>query len=129
MRSSKTTIDPIISNYSQILVERGFYKGKLKTLKPCQSTGIAYTNRIILGFIIKGNLEVQTALGIQNFDASEEFLLPANLYFQVSAGLRGASIFFARQKYINFNAHERKELVSWASTKCKTSTAHHNTKS
>lgn len=113
MRSSKTTIDPIISNYSQSLVERGFHKGKLKTLKPCQSTGIAYTNRIILGIIINGNLEVQTALGIQNFVASEEFLLPANLYFQVSAGLRGASIFFARQKYKKFKTHERKDSLRW----------------
>lgn len=93
------SIDLMSASYSKSLVERGFHKGNLRTLKPCQSTGIAYTSRIILGMVLLGKLEVQTAVGVHSFLKNEEFMLPANLYFQVSAGLNGATIYFARQKY------------------------------
>jgi hypothetical protein len=48
--------------------------------------------------VVTGNLEIQTALGIYKFQLEEEFLLPANLHFQVSAGLNGATIFLGKQK-------------------------------
>lgn len=93
------SIELLSASYSKSLVERGFHKGNLRTLKPCQSTGIAYTNRIILGMVLVGKLEVQTAVGVHSFEKNDEFMLPANLYFQVSAGMSGATICFARQKY------------------------------
>lgn len=99
MKVQKTNVSKMISDYSKSLIERGFQKGSFRTLKPFQSTCLEHTDRIILGVVVTGNLEIQTALGTQKFKLEEEFLLPANLYFQVSAGLNGATIFFGKQKY------------------------------
>ncbi len=99
MKVQKTNVSKMISDYSKSLIERGFQKGSFRTLKPFQSTCLEHTDRIILGVVVTGDLEIQTALGTQKFKLEEEFLLPANLYFQVSAGLKGATIFFGKQKY------------------------------
>ena len=98
MTAQKTNLSKLISDYSSSLIERGFHKGILRTLKPFQSTCLQHTDRIILGMVVTGNLEIQTALGIYKFQLEEEFLLPANLHFQVSAGLNGATIFLGKQK-------------------------------
>jgi len=96
--AQKTNLSKLISNYSTSLIERGFHRGNLRTLKPFQSTCIQHTDRIILGMVLTGNLEIQTASGTYRFQLEEEFLLPANLHFQVSAGLNGATIFLGKQK-------------------------------
>jgi hypothetical protein len=48
--------------------------------------------------VLTGNLEIQTASGTYRFQLEEEFLLPANLHFQVFAGINGATIFLGKQK-------------------------------
>lgn len=87
-----------IETYNLTLVERGFNKGSFRTLKPFQCSCLSFTDRIILGLIVNGKLEVQTALGIHVFIQDDEFMLPANLHFQVASGVEGAIIFFAKQK-------------------------------
>ena len=99
MNTTDRSIESVTLNYSKSLLERGFSKGHLRTLKPFHSTGLCFTNRIILGLVISGNLEVQTSLSVNHFVSDEEFLLPANLHFQVSAGVLGAVMFVARQKF------------------------------
>ncbi len=99
MNTAVRSIESVAENYSKSLLERGFNKGNLRTIKPFHTTGLCFTNRIILGLVISGNLEVQTSLSVNHFVSDEEFLLPANLHFQVSAGILGAVIFFARQKF------------------------------
>jgi hypothetical protein len=99
MNTTDRSIESVTLNYSKSLLERGFSKGHLRTFKPFHSTGLCFTNRIILGLIIFGNLEVQTSLSVNHFVSDEEFLLPANLHFQVSAGVLGAVMFVARQKF------------------------------
>ena len=101
MTAQKTNLSKLISDYSSSLIERGFHRGNLRTLKPFQSTCLQHTDRIILGMVLTGNLEIQTALGIYKFQLEEEFLLPANLHLQVSAGLNGATIFLGKQKKVN----------------------------
>ena len=98
MIAQNTNVSKLISDYSSSLIERGFHRGNLRTLKPFQSTCLQHTDRIILGMVVTGNLEIQTALGIYKFQLEEEFLLPANLHFQVSTGLNGATIFLGKQK-------------------------------
>ena len=99
MNTTDRSIESVTLNYSKSLLERGFSKGHLRTFKPFHSTGLCFTNRIILGLVISGNLEVQTSLSVNHFVSDEEFLLPANLNFQVSAGVLGAVMFVARQKF------------------------------
>ena len=98
MTAQKTNLSKLISNYSTSLIERGFHRGNLRTLKPFQSTCLQHTDRIILGMVLTGNLEIQTASGTYRFQLEEEFLLPASLHFQVFAGLNGATIFLGKQK-------------------------------
>ena len=99
MNTTVRSTESVAENYSQSLLERGFNKGNLRTIKPFHTTGLCFTNRIILGLVISGNLEVQTSLSVNHFVSDEEFLLPVSLHFQVSAGVLGAVIFFARQKF------------------------------
>jgi hypothetical protein len=99
MQLDNQTKNFAVEKYRKSMAERGFSKGSLRTFKPFQSTGFAFTNRIIIGVVISGKLEVQTALSVNQFEKDDEFLLPANLHFQVSAGVDGAAIFFARQIY------------------------------
>ena len=98
MNAQNTNLSKLISNYSKNLIERGFHKGNLRTLKPFQSTCLQHTDRFILGMVVTGYLEIRTASGIYKFQLEEEFLLPANLHFQVFAGLNGATIFLGKQK-------------------------------
>ena len=99
MNAQNTNLSKLISDYSKNLIGRGFHKGNLRTLKPFQSTCLQHTDRIILGMIVSGDLEIQTASCIYRFQLEEEFLLPANLHFQISAGLYGATLFLGKQKY------------------------------
>ena len=62
MNTTDRSIESVTLNYSKSLLERGFSKGHLRTFKPFHSTGLCFTNRIILGLVISGNLEVQTEL-------------------------------------------------------------------
>ena len=58
MNTTDRSIESVTLNYSKSLLERGFSKGHLRTFKPFHSTGLCFTNRIILGLVISGNLEV-----------------------------------------------------------------------
>jgi len=98
VNAQNTNLSKLISNYRKNLIERGFHRGNLRTLKPFQSTCLQHTDRIILGMVVTGDLEIQTASGTYRFQLEEEFLLPANLHFQVCAGLNGATIFLGKQK-------------------------------
>ena len=71
MNSQKTNVSKLISDYSKSLTERGFQKGSFRTLKPFQSTCLEHTDRIILGMVVTGDLEIQTALGTHKFQLEE----------------------------------------------------------
>lgn len=92
-------------SYNLSLIERGFNKGSFRVLRPFQCSCLSFTDRIIIGLIVDGKLEVQTALGIHEFFQKDEFMLPANLHFQVASGVEGATIFFAKQKLKSISYH------------------------
>ena len=73
MHTTVRSIESVTEDYSQSLLERGFNKGSLRTIKPFHTTGLCFTNRIILGLVISGNLEVQTSLSVNHFISDEEF--------------------------------------------------------
>ena len=73
MNTTDRSIESVTLNYSKSLLERGFSKGHLRTIKPFHSTGLCFTNRIILGLVISGNLEVQTSLSVNHFVSDESF--------------------------------------------------------
>ena len=96
MDTSVTLIEAMAREFGETLFERGFSKGIFHEFKPYQATDVLLSNHAVIGLVLKGELlfQFQDCLIINT--AGDQFFVPANIYYQVTAGEKGAQFLLAK---------------------------------
>jgi hypothetical protein len=98
MDTSVTSIEAMAREFGETLFERGFSKGIFHEFKPYQSTDVIVGNDAVTGIVLAGELlfQFQDCLIINAI--GDLFFVPANTYYQVTAGLQGAQFLLAKHR-------------------------------
>jgi hypothetical protein len=67
-------------------------------MNPCECSGIILLDVGVVGLVVAGELMLEFYEASQSLGIGEEFTLPANTYFQVTAGNGGAHLLLAKKR-------------------------------
>ena len=87
----------MISEFVQVAdPKRRFSKGIFHEFKPYQATDVLLATHAVIGVVLKGELlfQVQDCLIINGI--GDQFFVPANTHYQVTAGEHGAQFLLAK---------------------------------
>jgi quercetin dioxygenase-like cupin family protein len=98
MDISVTSIDMLARLFNHSLRNRGFTRAIHREMYAGQSSGMQQHHFGVLGLVVAGELELELAEAHQTLGIGEEFTIPANIYFQVTAGHSGAQLLLAKKR-------------------------------
>jgi ethanolamine utilization protein EutQ (cupin superfamily) len=95
MDTSVTSIEAMAREFGETLFQRGFFKGIFQEFKPFQTTDVLLATHALIGVVLKGELlfQFQDCLIING--VGDQFFVPANTHYQVTAGRDGAQFLYA----------------------------------
>jgi hypothetical protein len=96
MDMSVISIDALVKEFGESLFERGFSKGILNQFKPFQSTNVILGDHAVIGIVLTGELLFQFQECLIINGVGDQFFVPANTHYQVTAGRDGAQFLFAK---------------------------------
>ena len=96
MDTSATSIEAMAREFGETLFERGFPKGIFHEFKPYQATDVLLSTHAVIGVVLNGELlfQFQDCLIINGI--GDQFFVPANTHYQVTAGEHGAQFLLAK---------------------------------
>ena len=96
MDSSVTSIEAMAREFGETLFQRGFSKGALHEFRPYQTTDVLCATHAVIGVVLNGELlfQFQDCLIINGI--GDQFFVPANTHYQVTAGSEGAQFLYAK---------------------------------
>lgn len=97
MDTSSFSIEFLAKKFGYSLLERGFSNGLFKELGPHETLGVQETQGAILGLVLTGDLLINMPDSMQIYGETEEFFLPPNVFFEATAGEKGAKLLVAHQ--------------------------------
>jgi ethanolamine utilization protein EutQ (cupin superfamily) len=98
MDTSIISIESRAKEFGETLFERGFSKGILMEFKHYQATEVLLAEKAIMGIVLNGELLFQFQDCLVTNEVGDQFFIPANTYYQVTAGQQGAQFLFAVPK-------------------------------
>jgi hypothetical protein len=98
MDFSVTPIETLAHQFNASLRKRGFTKAIYRAMLPNQCSGMLYQRFGVLGLIVAGEIACEFFEESQLFGLGEEFTIPANTYFQATAGDEGAHLLIAKKR-------------------------------
>lgn len=84
--------------FNHSLRNRGFTRAIHREMYAGQSSGMQQHHFGVLGLVVAGELELELAEAHQTLGIGEEFTIPANIYFQATAGHSGAQLLLAKKR-------------------------------
>lgn len=96
MDTSVTSIEAMAREFGETLFERGFSKGIFYEFKPYQATDVLLSTHAVIGVVLNGELlfQFQDCLIINGI--GDQFFVPANTHYQITAGCEGAQFLYAK---------------------------------
>ena len=98
MDMSVTSVEEMAREFGETLFIRGFSQGLLKNFKPYQSTDLVVGSNAVTGIVLGGELLFQFQDCLIVNAIGDQFFVPANTYYQISAGVRGAQFLIAEHR-------------------------------
>ena len=98
MDNSVSSIELLTRLFNQSLRKRGFTRAIHRAMNPSECTGIMYQDFGVVGLVVAGELALEFYESSQSHGTGEEFTLPANTYFQATAGDDGAHLLIAKKR-------------------------------
>ncbi len=98
MDNSVSSIELLARLFNQSLRKRGFTRAIHRAMNPSECTGIMYQDFGVVGLVVAGELALEFYESSQSHGTGEEFTLPANIYFQATAGDDGAQLLIAKKR-------------------------------
>jgi ethanolamine utilization protein EutQ (cupin superfamily) len=95
MDTSVTSVEAMAREFGETLFQLGFSKGIFQEFKPFQTTDVLLATHALIGVVLKGELlfQFQDCLIING--VGDQFFVPANTHYQVTAGRDGAQFLYA----------------------------------
>ena len=98
MDNSVSSIELLARLFNHSLRKRGFTRTIHKAMNPSECSGIIHVDVGVVGLVVAGELTLEFYEASQSLGIGEEFTLPANNYFQVTAGDDGAHLLLAKKR-------------------------------
>ena len=98
MDDSVISIEMLTHFFNNSLRKRGFTRAIHREMNPSQCSSLVQQHFVVLGLVVAGELELEFSEVHQIYGVGEEFMIPANTYFQATAGHTGVRLLFARQR-------------------------------
>ena len=98
MDNSVSSIELLARLFNHSLNKRGFTRTIHKAMNPSECSGIIHLDVGVVGLVVAGELTLEFYEASQSLGTGEEFTLPANTYFQVTAGDDGAHLLLAKKR-------------------------------
>ncbi len=98
MDNSVISIEMLARLFNHSLRNRGFTRTIHKAMNPSECSGIIHLDVGVVGLVVAGELMLEFYETSLSFGIGEEFTLPANTFFQVTAGDDGAHLLLAKKK-------------------------------
>jgi hypothetical protein len=96
MDTSVTSIEAMAREFGKTLYERGFSKGLFHEFRPYQPTDVLVAAQAVIGIILRGELLIQFQDCLIINAVGDQFFVPANTHYQVTAGEHGAQFLLAK---------------------------------
>lgn len=98
MDTSVISIEAMAREFGETLFERGFTKGIFREFKPYQTTDVLISEKAVIGIVLSGDLlfQFQDCLIINN--SGDQFFVPTNTYYQLTAGEQGVRFLYSTQR-------------------------------
>ena len=96
MDTSATSIEAMAREFGETLFERGFPKGIFHEFKPYQATDVLVASQAVIGIVLKGELLFQFQDCLIINAVGDQFFVPANTHYQVTAGRDGAQFLISK---------------------------------
>ena len=98
MDNSVISIEMLARFFNHSLRIRGFTRAIHREMNPSQCSSLLQQHFVVLGLVVAGELELELSEAHLIYGVGEEFMIPANTYFQATAGHTGVRLLFARQR-------------------------------
>ena len=98
MDNSVSSIELLARLFNHSLRKRGFTRTIHKGMNPSECSGIVHQDVGVVGLVVTGEMTLEFYEASQSYCIGEEFTLPANTYFQVTAGDDGAHLLLAKKR-------------------------------
>ena len=98
MDNSVSSIELLARLFNHSLRKRGFTRTIHKGMNPSECSGIVHQDVGVVGLVVTGEMTLEFYEASQSLGTGEEFTLPANTYFQVTAGDDGAHLLLAKKR-------------------------------
>ena len=98
MDNSVISIEMLARFFNHSLRIRGFTRAIHREMNPSQCSSLVQQHFVVLGLVVAGELELEFSEVHQIYGVGEEFMIPANTYFQVTAGDDGAHLLLAKKR-------------------------------
>jgi ethanolamine utilization protein EutQ (cupin superfamily) len=96
MDTSVTSVEAMAREFGETLFQRGFSKGIFEEFKPYQTTDVLLATHAVIGLVLNGELlfQFQDCLIING--VGDQFFVPANTHYQITASRDGAQFLLAK---------------------------------
>jgi hypothetical protein len=98
MDNSVSSIEMLARLFNLSLRKRGFTRAIHREMGPCQTSGLLQQSFGVLGLVVAGEIEFVMSEAHEIYGAGEEFTIPANTYFQATAGHNGTHLLIAKKR-------------------------------
>ena len=98
MDNSVSSIEMLARLFNLSLRKRGFTKAIHRQMNPGQSSGVLQQPFGVLGLVVAGELELVMSEAHEFYGAGEEFTIPANTYFEATAGINGTKLLISKKR-------------------------------
>jgi hypothetical protein len=96
MDTSVTSVEEMAREFGETLFKRGFSKVSFREFKPYQATDVLLATHAVVGLVLSGELLFQFQECLIINGVGDQFFVPANTHYQVTAGKDGAQFLFAK---------------------------------
>ena len=100
MDNSVISIEMLARFFNNSLRKRGFTRAIYWEMNPSQCSSLLQQHFVVLGLVVAGELELEISEVHQIYGVGEEFMIPANTYFQATAGDEGAQLLLAKKRML-----------------------------
>ena len=100
MDNSVISIEMLARFFNNSLRKRGFTRAIYWEMNPSQCSSLLQQHFVVLGLVVAGELELEISEVHQIYGVGEEFMIPANTYFQATATDNGAQLLLAKKRML-----------------------------
>ena len=100
MDNSVSSIEMLACRFNLSLRKRGFTRAIHRQLNPGHSSCLLQQPFGVIGLVVAGEFELEISEAHEFYGTGMEFTIPANIYFEATAGINGTQLLIAKKRIL-----------------------------